>query len=275
MVPFVGRTFLLGAVVFCSLFWSRLAWCDDLTVPTFPFEPGERLTFILKWTVIPAGEAVLEVMPREKINGINANRFLLTAKSNEFVDAIYKVRDRIDAWTDLSLSRSLLYQKKQQEGRTRRDITVTFDWDKKVAYYANKGKTMDPISIADGTFDPLSIFYWFRSTTWKIGGRVERTVTDGKKNVVGVAHIIRKERIKVPAGVFDTILVEPDISHVGGVFEKSPRARIQVWISADSRRIPIRLKSKVVVGSFSGELASMKGVDPIVPINVTHGEVNE
>jgi hypothetical protein len=48
---------------------------------------------------------------------------------------------------------------------------------------------------------------------------------------------------------------------VGGVFEKSPDARLQLWVTADHRRLPVKLKSKVIVGSFTGELVDMSGTE--------------
>ena len=47
--------------------------------------------------------------------------------------------------------------------------------------------------------------------------------------------------------------------NIGGVFRKSPNATLQVWITNDARRIPVRVKSKVVVGHFSRE---MTGYEP-------------
>jgi hypothetical protein len=177
------------------------------------------------------------------------------------------VRDRIDAWSDAAMSRSLLYRKKQHEGSTRRDITVSFDWEEMTAQYVNQGKALDPIPIAVGTFDPLSVFFWFRSADLVVGGRIQRMVTDGKKKVLGVANVVRRERVSVPAGTFETLLIEPDLEHVGGVFEKSPDAKIQLWVSADLRRLPVKLKSEVVVGSFSGELVSVTGNDSFPDVN--------
>ena len=40
----------------------------------FPFHPGERLTFQVKWAFMPAGEAVLEVIPTESVNGLKSYR---------------------------------------------------------------------------------------------------------------------------------------------------------------------------------------------------------
>lgn len=230
------------------------------------FQPGERLTFALKWTIVPAGTAVLEVLPREHMAGLDAFHFVLTARSNAFVDAFYMVRDRVDAWADAAMKRSLLYRKKQREGSTRRDITVTFDWEAMTVQYVNGNDVRDPIAITEGSFDPLSIFYWSRFAPLSVGGRLQRPVTDGKKHVLGIAHVVRREYIRVPAGRFDTFLIEPDLRHVGGVFEKSPGAKLQLWVTADRRRLPVKLKSKVVVGSFTGELTRMIGtVTPAVP----------
>ena len=234
------------------------------------FTPGERLTFALKWTIVPAGEAVLEVMPLEYMAGRDAYHFVLTARSNAFVDAFYTVRDRIDAWSATDLQQSLLYRKKQHEGHTRRDITVSFDWDAMTAQYTNQGDAREPIPVTADTFDPLSIFYWSRTVDLTVGNRIQRSVTDGKRHVLGFADVIRKERVTVPAGTFDTFLIEPDLTHVGGVFEKSPDARIQLWVTTDYRHLPVKMKSKVVVGSFSGELVSI--VDTSRPQRADDGE---
>ena len=253
-----------AAMVFATV-WLMVvgvAWSTEAPFSNQAFRPGERLNFVLKWTIIPAGEAVLQVLPREQMAGIDAHHFLLTARSNAFVDAFYMVRDRIDAWADGAMRQSLFYRKKQHEGSTRRDIIVTFDWAQMTVQYSNHGEAREPIPITAGTFDPLSIFYWSRSADLVVGGRLQRWVTDGKKHVLGVADVIRRETVRVPAGTFDTFLIEPDLAHVGGVFEKSPDAKIQLWVSADYRRLPVKLKSKVIVGSFSGELVSVSGTGP-------------
>jgi len=256
-----GVAVWVAVIVWLSV--SGIAWCGDASGGNRAFRSGERLTYVLKWAIIPAGEAVLEVLPLEHMAGTDAYHFVLTARSNGFIDAFYTVRDRIDAWSDAAMTRSLVYRKKQHEGSTRRDITVSFNWDEMTAQYTNKGRARAPIAITDGTFDPLSIFYWSRSLDSVVGGQIQRAVTDGKKHVIGAADVVRQERITVPAGTFDTLLIEPDLSHVGGVFEKSPDAKIQLWISADRRRLPVKLKSKVIVGSFSGELVSMTGAGPL------------
>lgn len=222
-----------------------------------PFYPGERLTFQLKWGVIPAGEAVLEVLPIEMVNGEPAYHFVLTATSTPFLDLFYKVRDRIDSYTDIHLTRSLLYQKKQREGGTHRDIVVRFDWKKNLATYTNHNQSKPPIALAAGSFDPLAIFYYARSLTLETGGIHERPVSDGKKCVAGQARVVKRETLRLNGNTYDTFLLEPDLKDVGGVFQKSRDAKINIWVTADHRRMPVKIKSKVIVGSFVGELITI------------------
>ena len=227
----------------------------------FPFYPGEKLTFQLKWTFIPAGEAVLEVLPIETINGVKSYHFLLTARSNSFIDRFYKVRDRIDAYANIEMSHSILYNKKQHEGKTRRDVVVNFNWKKNKVQYTNMQKKRAPIDILSGSFDPLSAFYYTRLFDLKENLIIERPVTDGKKCVIGKAIVIKRETIKLASGTYDTYLIEPELKHVGGVFKKSKNAKIQLWVTADNRHIPVKIKSKVIVGSFVGELVSATGLE--------------
>jgi len=229
---------------------------------TFPFSPGEKLTMKVKWGVIPAGEATLEVMPHEIINGIKSHHFVLTVKTTPFVDFFYKVRDRIDSYADMDMTRSTLY-KKTKRGRKKKDIIVNFDWQKQEARYSNlmrKGKRRHrkPINILPGTFDPMTVFYAFRLQDLEKDKELESPVTDGKKCVIGRARIIKREKIQLAGITFDTFLVQPDLKHLEGVFEQSRDATLKVWVTADERKIPIKIESKVIVGSFVGELTSIE-----------------
>jgi hypothetical protein len=226
---------------------------------TFPFHSGEKLTLQAKWGLIVAGEAVLEVLPVETLNGIKSCHFVMTAKTYPFIDFFYKVRDKIDSYTDVVMTHSILY-KEQKRGRSKKDVVVDFNWEKREAGYSKNGKMRRLISILAGSFDPLSVFYAFRIHELKEGLVIKVPVTDGKKCVMGLARVIKREKINMAGRTYDTYLVEPDLEHIGGVFEKSKNAKIQIWVTADKRRIPVRIKSKVIVGDFVGELISAEGI---------------
>lgn len=213
------------------------------------------MTFEVRWAFIPVGEGIIETHPMETVNGAKAFHYSFTATTYEFADMFYKVRDRIDAYTDEEMTRSLLY-KKHQDGKRKRNVTVRFDWEKNEARYSDSGQTRVPVSILPGSFDPLSVFFAFRLFPLAEGMELKVPVSDGKKCVVGRAKVIRRETIEVRGRAYDTFLVEPDLEHLGGVFEKTKDAKLKIWVTADGTSTPVRIESKVVVGSFVAELVS-------------------
>ncbi len=222
-----------------------------------PFAPGEKLRFVLMWTIFPAGEASLEVLPMKTIDGKEAYHFRLTAESNAFVDLFYKVRDRIDAFVSADMSHAIQYTHKQREGDNRKDVQVRFDSKNFLAEY-NDGQKNKTSNIQPGTFDPLGVFYYSRMADYKIDGVIACPVSDGNKCVRGQARIIREETIEIVSGTYKTYLIEPDLQHVGGVFEKDKDAKIRLWVTADEHRIPVKIASKVAIGSFVGELMTIE-----------------
>lgn len=243
----------------CGLLFGGLsAAAED---PQVAFGPGEKLTFRLRWTMITAGYATMEVRPMQTRDGQQVFHFLLSAKSNSFIDRFYRVRDRIDAWSDADMEHSMLYKKNQVEGRHRRKETVLFDWEKNKANYHDQLRhRQKEIDLMPGSFDPLSAFYYVRTQKLKTGAVLKRPVTDGKKNVVGILTVVGREKITIDGKEYDTWLIKPDLKHIGGVFKKSKDAHIKLWVTADERQLPVKIASKVVVGSFVGELISSEGI---------------
>lgn len=228
-----------------------------------PFKSGEMMHYTLSWGVIPAGEATLEVHDIKEIQGVEAYHFVMTAHSNAFLDVFFKVRDRIDSYTDTDMKHSLYYEKDQLEGKTRRYERVNFDWENKESTYVNFDNEPKIISQMDGSFDPLSVFYFSRTLDLQEGREFEHPVTDGKRSMVGILRVTGRERVRVAAGTFDTLLLEPDLKKVEGVFSKRLKAKIKLWVTDDDRRMLVKMKSKAKVGSFIAELDFYRGVELI------------
>ena len=65
--------------------------------------------------------------------------------------------------------------------------------------------------------------------------------------------VLRRERITVPAGTFDAIVLQPIIK-TKGIFSENGHA--EIWLSDDDRRIMLQLKSKLSFGSLNLYLKS-------------------
>ena len=261
------RIFLILTVisVYCAAIGSAAA--DSQST----FYPGERLLFQLRWGFIPAGKAVLEVLPVETVNGVKSFHFVMQARTNAFIDTIYKYRSRIDAYADVKMTRSIMYRKRTEVGRSVRDILVLFDWDKREAVYRYENTNRDQSDedkpmvkrtiLMPGAFDPLSVFYYTRLVSVGDSVSFAHPVTDGKECILATADIIKRENIRVNGTTYDTLLVEPDLKHIEGVFPNKKGSKISIWVTADKRRIPVKIKSRVAVGSFTGELVAIENTE--------------
>lgn len=219
------------------------------------FEVGERLRYSLGWQFIVAGHASLEVLPDEEMDGRKVRSFQMTAKTNRTADRLFKVRDSLSSLAEYDVGRSIGYTKIQREGSTKKDVTVDFDWKTMTAhYFESLGGGSRTIPILENTLDPLSAFYFVRNQKLDVGTVIKGPITDGKRCKEAEIRVVDRKRIKVNGKRYDAFKLIPDIKDVGGVFEKSKDAKVEIWCTADHRHIPILLKSKVIVGSFKAEL---------------------
>ena len=225
---------------------------------SLPFVPGERLHYKIKWGLIPVGRATLEVAPYEEMNGTLCHKFVLSVRTNEFADKFYKVRTRAESYLAPDFRRSVLYRKKQQEGKTERDVIVRFDYDRNLAFYSNYGKLEREIPIRPVSFDPLSIAYLFRLGEIKAGVKRSFPTCDGRVLQDVVVAVQEKEKLRVAAGKFEVFEATPALKNLRGVFKKSPRGVLRIWYSSDARRIPVKMASKVAVGSFTARLETIE-----------------
>lgn len=227
----------------------------------YPYKPGEKLTYDIYWTVIYAGQASIEVMPFCNIKGEVARHFQVKARTSEFVDAFYKVRDSIDAWTDVPVDRTLAFRQVQREGSYEKDTIFDIDWpSRRLELYGIQGHK-GGLDLTGDVLDPLSILFSFRSHYLFKDRVISGLVTDGRKIVQGRGVVVGRETVDTDLGEFDCFKVEPDTKDLGGVFKKSPDAAITMWFTADERRIPVKLQSEVSVGHFTLELIKAEGVE--------------
>jgi hypothetical protein len=212
---------------------------------------GEHLEFRLKWQGIPAADATLEVVD----GGDGRIVFRATATTIGVADLLYPVRSKIESTALLSGLRVERYVQDGKEGRGRAELMeIVFDLDRGVAQRTEDGEPLEPVEVPVDVQDPLSSFYAFRTRDPDDEGVVELTISDGKRTKAGKVRIVGRESIKTPAGQFDTVIISPDIEGLGGIFKKSPGATLFIWLTDDEWRRPVKMRSKVSVGSFTAVL---------------------
>lgn len=251
-----GHILRIVSIFLCGIVMSSGCWESDAAAKDLPFKQGERMVYQAKWGIVAAGQSVIEILPDESVDGIRSWHFAMTTTTNAALDLFYKVREHKESFMDLSLQRTLLYKEKE-EGNHPRDVVVTYDWPKASVTRYENGNRGDTISVPSGTIDPLGLFFYIRMNRLKPGQVLEFPVTDGKKYWNAKATVVRRESLTINGKTHDTLLVIPDMKRLEDVFkQKDEQPDLKIWFSADEKQVPVRIESKVIIGTFVFELVS-------------------
>jgi len=235
---------------------GRAALGPDGEIGVPPFGVGERLKFEIKYGFISAGTATLGIPETVTERGYECYRVVSVAESNSFFSAFFRVRDVAESYLDTRELVPRRFEKRLREGDFRAHDVVLFDHDRHVALYPKRGDRLVPISV--GAQDILSSLYYVRMMDLTVGRSTFIENHADRKNYPLEIKVLRKERVKVPVGRFDCLVVEP-VMRGAGLF--SHQGRLTVWLTDDAARIPVLMKSKIMVGSITAVLTDVDYAD--------------
>jgi len=229
------------------------------TVPNTAFQAGEDLFFVVRWGLVTGGHSTLAIHGIDQLNGRPAYHLVEDAHSSGLVDTFYSVHDRNDSWLDIESLTTLRYEKRVREGRYRIEETVDFDqMNHHFRDYSNrldKGTTeYIEGDLTPNILDVLGSLYYVRTLPLEVGETYTIDVYDGKKIWPLVVTVKKREKVKVPAGKFDCFLVEPLLRQPGIFVSKGKK--LEVWLTADRYRMPVLMRSEIIIGHVSAELVS-------------------
>jgi len=229
---------------------AALAALDSVEIPrpvnTEAFAPGEYLKFSVDYGFVNAGWAIMEVVSIVEYKGRLAYHFQTTAGTNKTFSLFFKVEDRVESLLDMENFYSLRHEKHLSEGNYHADRWFTFDQENHRAV----SKDYD-IKTYPNVLDVLSAFYYTRTLEFEPGDTFFLpNHTDGKNYPLRVA-VHQVEKVTVPAGTFECIVVEP-ILKSAGIFEQ--KGNVYVWLTNDEKKMPVLMKTKIIIGSIDARL---------------------
>jgi hypothetical protein len=219
------------------------------------FKVGEKLTFDVKYGFVTAGVATMEIPRTKKIAGRDVFQITFQVISVPSFDWFYKVRDRYESYMDYEGLFPWRFEQHIREGGYSRDFSAFFDQRN------GKAKTTEgDYEIPKYVNDIVSAFYLARTFNYsnmKKGDRIH--LENFYKDKVYPLDVLYhgKERVSVAAGTFDCFIVEPLVKE-GGLFKSE--GNILVWLTDDNIKVPVKVKTKVVIGSIDAELTSYNGL---------------
>ncbi len=224
-------------------------------IPQTAFRVGERLVFDVNYGFITAGEAIMAVAGYDSIAGRRCYRIEFSVNSLPSFSWIYRVEDRYLTFIDAEAIVPWRFEQHIREGNYRRDFVAEFN------QYQHIAKTTEgEYQIPPYVHDIMSAFYYARTMDYSQSkpGDVYTLYNfyKDKSHELGVKFLGRQE-LEVEAGTFQTIVVEPLVKE-GGLFKSE--GRIVIWLSDDELKIPVRVNTKVIIGSIDTELREYSGL---------------
>ena len=227
-----------------------------LELTDVPWAVGERFEYDVAYGKIRAGRGVMEVRSIEQVRGRPAYHIFFEVRGGV---PFFRVHDVFQSWIDTTTLSSLRFVQDQDEGPKERQRRYEIYPDRRVYTEQVRGEGKEEPSVSN-PLDDGSMLYFIRTVPLEVG----KTYTFNNyfrpdRNPVTL-RVVRRERIRVPAGEFDAIVVQPTIK-AGGMFGEDGRA--EVWLSDDDQRMMLQMKSKMGIASFSLFLRSHRrgGVD--------------
>ena len=219
------------------------------------FKEGEKLTFDVKYGFVTAGIATMQVPSIKRISGRDAYHVTFEVNTVPSFDLFYRVRDRYETYIDVEGLFPWRFEQHIREGSYSRDFAAFFDQRR------GKAKTSEgSYDIPKYVHDIVSAFYFARTLDYsgmQVGDRINlKNFYKDKVHDLDVKYH-GKETITVPAGRFDCIIVEPLVRE-GGLFKSE--GNIIVWLTDDDIKMPVRVKTKVIVGAIDADLTSYEGL---------------
>lgn len=266
-------------VVIAALVFSTDAWAGQAGETDRLYGQGERLVYEVTWMGIRAGQATLEARGVVQVNGQRAYHLVTTATSGPVLSKIFRVDDRTESYVALNPMRALRFEKHLREGRYRHSSQTDFDHEKAIATFRYLDFSRVPRGISrleeaerygkyvsqefpltSGALDELSVLYYVRGLPLHAGTTVLAGVFASKKNWDLEVKVLRREALETALGRRDTLVVEP-LLKFEGIFQR--KGRMIVWLTDDGERIPVQMKSEVIIGSFMARLTRREvGIPP-------------
>ena len=223
-----------------------------------PFGPGEQAIYQVKFGIVSVGEGRLTVSGVDTVRGHPSYRLEMGIAGGL---GPLKVNDLYQSWLDVSslTSRRFIRDIHEISYKRRREWAIFPEekrWERVDA--VQNGETISSLPL-----DELAFVYYVRTLPLKVGETYNLNRYFRESGNPVVVKVLRKEVREVPAGTFNTIVVQP-IIQTSGLFSEGGRA--EIYFSDDDARHVVYLRSEISrIGSLTLHLKELSEGTPLTP----------
>jgi hypothetical protein len=233
---------------------------SQLVAPLAPPRPGysfparQTFTYAVDWRVFPAATAVLHLEADGAKEHLTA-----TADTIGAINLLFHVSDKFQSTFDRERGCTAEFDKQTVEGRRQINSTLKLDYTDGKSVLDEKNLTTGQTKhleagIPSCLTDLLTGVFYASSQIMVVGKNFEMPVSDPLKTVVVTMKVESREELKLPAGTFKTVRVEPTAD--AGVVKN--RGQIWIWYTDDDRHLPVQMRARSFWGTITFRLASLE-----------------
>jgi hypothetical protein len=227
------------------------------SLPHTAFKAGEKLTYVLHYGFVNAGEATIELRETDlKMLGRPMLQAVGKGRSLGAFNTFYKVDDHYETYFDRDGVFPWIFMRRVSEGG--------YEFSQDYAYMQNlhqvNTQKKQTHAVPAHVQDMLSAFYYARTIDYSkakpgdefsIDCFLDDELWPLKMRFVG------RETIKLRSGKYRCLKFQPVVQQ-GRIFKTNDD--LNVWVTDDANHIPVLAQAKVLVGSIKMELSSYEGL---------------
>ncbi len=247
----IKQSFHLICLILAGLMPFHVSLAETENVPLF--QKNSHFDYDIYWSFLKIGSAQLSFHDIEIPKSTDKKyEIRFSVKSNELVSVIYPIESHIVSSLIISNDqiKPSIYTKNSNEGGKQSDSIVRFNYQLNQITEEKDETLLQPIEITKDLQDPLSLIVAICQNDFQIDPIFQQDVSDGGQIISIRSYYLQSETIKTQLGEFRTEVIDIDPQGLRGVFKKSPDANVVLYLSEHCPAIPLKLKSKVRVGSF-------------------------
>jgi hypothetical protein len=229
---------------------------------SLPFESGEKEVYRATWNgMFSVATAEIQTTP-VMVDGKKVFQVRVDAKTSRTLDFIWKMRDVITSTFDAKTLAPSHFNFSQRENSRVIDTDAKYDHGAK-HWAVNRQQVGKRTKIyqfeSNNTLDPITAIYLARSTDFKVGDRLYFKLFGGRYRYLLELFVEKKEPVELESG--KTIEAYRIIPRIQNTTKNGYAGRLNeavIWLSADERRLPVKLSSKIAFGSVYLDLIQNK-----------------
>jgi len=237
---------------------------DGIQTPAYapgriPFHPGQRLFYTVSWEQLPVAFAKISLHTDPKSARVWVGEALVS--TNRLVDVFYRLRAYLrDDFPAQTLASDDVFIRHNENGRLT-EYLVNFDRAEGIVQTTRRKHDRTEVKrfTASHPLGPIGGCLLALSQPFKIGDTMTLDVFAATEPYVVQLRVARRGQIPVGADAVVPFRVIPTILYVSSPKNHYKVRQAVIWLSADSRHVPLRIEADTFVGRIYIDLVQPSG----------------